>query len=429
LSPHASPAPSPFEERDTQMVSSEGRLTLSVVIPAYNEQARLPNTLHQLERFIEEHDLRCEVLVVDSGSVDGTSAVVRQAMLKFSRLRLLRLDRRGKGLAVRTGMLAARGDVVLFADADLSWPLEELLRFPSLVSNETPVVIGSREGHGSRRLGEPAYRHFMGRVFNCVVQALAVPGIEDTQCGFKAFRADATHGIFERQGIDGFGFDVEVLFLARRLGYGIREVPLRWVHKENSRVEPLRDTLKMLADVLTVRLNGWRGKYGSPLAQNSPRGASGAQATAPGRAEHQDAKGDAVHHEAHQRVPLEKSEQEPNGNPPGDGGDKGAYEYRDELGPRNTSSQLVERGRKRNRAGQEKRETSRRRTVKPSKEADRDGDTAPGDARHERHGLRQSDGEGVKPGHIVQGPLPRRQPVRRPEKQAKRDEEQRVYRG
>jgi glycosyltransferase involved in cell wall biosynthesis len=176
-------------------------------------------------------------------------------------MRLLRTDRRGKGCAVRTGALSAHGDVVVFADADLSWAVEDLGRFVDLVDDATPVVIGSREGAEARRIGEPPYRHMMGRVFNRVVQALAVPGIEDSQCGFKAFHADAARAIFSRQRIDGFGFDVEVLYLARRLGYGIRVVPLRWEHKENSRVAPIRDTLGMLSDVLRVRLNAWRGRY------------------------------------------------------------------------------------------------------------------------------------------------------------------------
>ena len=144
---------------------------------------------------------------------------------------------------MRTGVLAARGEVVLFADADLSWSVDELSRFRGWSTPTHPVVIGSREGHGARRIGEPFYRHLMGRVFNRVVQRLAVPGVEDSQCGFKAFSAEAARAIFSRQRIDGFGFDVEVLFLARRLGYPIRVVPLHWEHKENSRVAPVRDTL------------------------------------------------------------------------------------------------------------------------------------------------------------------------------------------
>lgn len=239
-------------------------LALSLVIPALNEQARLPYTLSEIEAFVCREGVDCEVIVVDNGSTDATSAVVLQAGNSFKPVRLLRTDRRGKGLAVRTGVMAARGEVVIFADADLSWPVEDITRFMTLVEDaRTPVAIGSREGHGSRRIGEPVYRHIMGRVFNRVVQSLAVPGIEDSQCGFKALRADAARSIFSRQRIDGFGFDVEVLFLARRLGYSIREVPLRWEHKENSRVAPVRDTLLMLSDVVRVRLNAWRGAYDS----------------------------------------------------------------------------------------------------------------------------------------------------------------------
>ncbi len=238
---------------------------LSLVIPAFNEQARLPYTLDQLERFIGEHALDCEVIVVDNGSADATSVVVQQAALRFPQLRLLRTDGRGKGLAVRSGMLAARGAVRIFGDADLSWSLEELIRFPALVSNATPIVIGSREGLGARRVGEPYYRHLMGRIFNRVVQALAVPGIQDTQCGFKAFRDEAAEAIFSRQRIDGFGFDVEVLFVARLLGCGIAEMPLRWEHKQNSRVQPVRDTLDMLADIVRVRINAAMGRYTRPV--------------------------------------------------------------------------------------------------------------------------------------------------------------------
>jgi dolichyl-phosphate beta-glucosyltransferase len=239
------------------------RPALSLIIPAYNEQARLPYTLSEIERYVCVAELDSEIIVVDNGSRDATSVVVQQAASRFPRLRLIRTDRRGKGLAVRTGALAAQGQVVLFADADLSWSVEDLSRFTTMVDERhAPIVIGSREGYGARRIGEPVYRHVMGRIFNRVVQALAVPGVEDSQCGFKALSRDAAQAVFRRQRIDGFGFDVEVLYLARRLGYPIRVVPLHWEHKENSRVVPLRDTLLMLSDVLRVRLNSWRGRYG-----------------------------------------------------------------------------------------------------------------------------------------------------------------------
>jgi dolichyl-phosphate beta-glucosyltransferase len=239
---------------------------LSLIVPAYNEQARLPFTLHELETYVCQRQLDCEVIVVDNGSRDATSAVVHQAMRTFPQLRLLRTDGRGKGRAIRTGMLAARGEVLIMGDADLSWSVDQLERFPTLVGPSTPLVIGSREGSGARRIGEPIYRHLMGRVFNGVVQWLAVPGIEDSQCGFKAFRADAAGEIFRRQRINGWGFDVEVLFLARQLGYGIRVEPLYWEHKENSSVAPVTDALRMLSDVVRVRLNYWRGVYELPSA-------------------------------------------------------------------------------------------------------------------------------------------------------------------
>jgi glycosyltransferase involved in cell wall biosynthesis len=236
-------------------------LPLSLILPAYNEQARLPFTLSELQAYVCQERLECEVIVVDNGSTDATSAVVHQAMRAFPQLRLLRTDHRGKGRAVRTGMLAARGEVAIFGDADLSWSVDDIARFLAAVDHAWPIVIGSREGIGARRLGEPAYRHLMGRVFNHVVQALAVPGIEDSQCGFKAFSREAANAIFRRQRIDGFGFDVEVLFLARRLGLPIRVMPLLWEHKENSRVAPVRDALGMLSDVLWVRVNAARGLY------------------------------------------------------------------------------------------------------------------------------------------------------------------------
>lgn len=240
---------------------TDDRPALSLILPAYNEQARLPFTLQEVGRFLDETKLSCEVIVVDNGSSDATSVVVQQAIGHVPGLKLLRTDRRGKGLAVRTGMQAGAGDVRIFADADLSWPVEALERFPKLVSDRTPVVIGSREAMGARRVGEPGYRHLMGRVFNRLVQALAVPGIEDTQCGFKCFRSDAADAIFSRQTVEGWAFDVEVLYLARALGYGVRSEPLRWEHMLNSRVAPVTDTISMVFEVVRVRLNAAAGRY------------------------------------------------------------------------------------------------------------------------------------------------------------------------
>lgn len=234
---------------------------LSVVIPAYNEQARLPATLAAIEGFLARSGVTHEILVVDDGSVDETAAVVCAAAERNPRIRLLKNPHRGKGYAVRTGALEARGRVVLFCDADLSTPVEELTRFPKLLDGRCPVVIASREGLGARRIGEPTYRHVMGRLFNLVVRLLAVPSIQDTQAGFKAFTRPVARDLFGRQTIDGFGFDVELLYLARKRGYGILEVPVHWEHRGSSRVDPVRDALRMLRDVLRVRWNDRLGRY------------------------------------------------------------------------------------------------------------------------------------------------------------------------
>lgn len=234
---------------------------LSLVIPAYNEQSRLPTTLEKMRAFLSRATFGYEVLVVDDGSQDRTAAVVEEAACDFPHLRLLRERHRGKGHAVRKGMLAASGHYVMFCDADLSMPIEEVVKFPEALRGPYRIAIASREVAGARRVGEPRYRHLMGRVFNLIVRLLAVPGLQDTQCGFKCFTREAARKVFRLQTIDGFGFDVEVLYIARRLGIGITEVPITWYHSPSSRVDPIRDTVRMFRDVLRVRLNDRRGLY------------------------------------------------------------------------------------------------------------------------------------------------------------------------
>jgi glycosyltransferase involved in cell wall biosynthesis len=233
---------------------------LSVVVPAYNEEGRLAQTLEQIVEYLDRQGVGFELLAVDDGSTDRTPELVKSLAARDERLRLVREPHRGKGAAVRSGALAAVGRVVLFTDADLSHPVEDLSRLPAML-NGAQVVIASREGGGSRRIGEPFHRHLMGRVFNFIVRTLAVPGVQDSQCGLKCFTHAAAHDLFSRQTIEGFGFDVELLFLARRLGYRVVEVPVTWRHVPASRVDPLRDTLRMLSDVLRVRWNAWRGRY------------------------------------------------------------------------------------------------------------------------------------------------------------------------
>jgi glycosyltransferase involved in cell wall biosynthesis len=245
---------------------------LSVVVPAYNEEQRLPGTLTDILTYLARQPYRSEVIVADDGSTDATAALVERLMARRPTVRLLRLDHRGKGYAVRKGILAAHGAYVLFSDADLAVPIEEWEKVERAFDEGFDVVIGSREGLGARRQGEPRYRHFMGRVFNLIVRTVAVGGIQDTQCGFKAFRAAAAQDIFKQVQLYGdsapqvrgaavTAFDVEVLFLARRRGYRIREVPVLWRYGTETKVDPLRDSLRNLRDVLAVRWNALRGMY------------------------------------------------------------------------------------------------------------------------------------------------------------------------
>lgn len=259
MKPHPQPAPAPLPPPPP----ADGvAIELSVVIPAYNEAGRLPGTLEQVLAHLSHHGPSFEVLAVDDGSTDHTAELVKRIAARDERVRLIREPHRGKGAAVRSGALAAVGRRVIFCDADLSSPVEELTRLPKLLGEASvQVVIASREGQGANRVGEPFYRHLMGRVFNFVVRTLAVPGVRDSQCGLKCFTHQAARDIFTRQTVEGFGFDVEILFLARKRGYRIREVPVTWRHVPASRVDPLRDTLRMLSDVLRVRLNDWRGVY------------------------------------------------------------------------------------------------------------------------------------------------------------------------
>jgi len=234
---------------------------LSIIIPAHNEQQRLPESLGKIVAFLEGQDYEAEVIVVENASQDNTAGVVEEFMARHPFISLIREKRQGKGLAVKLGMLAGRGEYLFICDADLSMPIEEVARFLPPALDDYDVAIASREVEGARRYGEPAYRHLMGRVFNLLVRLLAVPGFQDTQCGFKCFRREVARDIFPYQTMDGWGFDVEVLFIARKRGYRIVEVPINWYYMAESRVRPIKDTLGMLRELLRVRLNDWRGMY------------------------------------------------------------------------------------------------------------------------------------------------------------------------
>jgi dolichyl-phosphate beta-glucosyltransferase len=252
---------------------------LSVVVPAYNEERRLPDTLEQILAYLDRQAYRFELIVADDGSADRTAVLVEALAARRpnaddgnSGLRLLRLDHRGKGFAVRAGALSAHGEYVLLCDADLATPIEEWEKLYERFAQGYEVVIGSREGLGARRLGEPWYRHIMGRIFNMIIRIVALRGIQDTQCGFKALRQAVAADLFRRVRIYGddaptvhgpavTAYDVELLFLARGRGYRIAEVPVIWRYGTETKVNPLRDSLRCLRDVLRVRWYALRGRY------------------------------------------------------------------------------------------------------------------------------------------------------------------------
>jgi len=230
-------------------------------VPAYNEERRLGPTLERMRAFLKGR--RYEVLVVDDGSSDGTVALVRAMAKRWPALKLRPLGiNQGKGAAVRHGVATARGKRILFSDADLSTPIEELPRLEAALKAGAAVAIGSRALDRARTsVHQPFYREAGGRVFNTVVQALTVPGIEDTQCGFKLFDGAAAKRLFVQQQVTRFGFDVEVLYLARKAGYKVAELPVRWVNSPETKVRPVRDGLRAFLDLALIRLYDLQGRY------------------------------------------------------------------------------------------------------------------------------------------------------------------------
>jgi glycosyltransferase involved in cell wall biosynthesis len=235
-------------------------LYLSIVVPAYNEEARIDDSLRKLVAYLSGRDYAWEVLVADDGSTDAT-ATLTEAHADGERVRLLRLPHKGKGAAVKAGMLQARGRYRMMCDADLAMPVEWIAEFVATMEQGLDIVIGSRQIAGARRFGEPRSRHMMGRLFNWCVRLVAVSDFEDTQCGFKCFSAEAAEKLFPLQRSSGFGFDVEVLYLASRAGLDMVEMPIDWYHQPNSKVRPLVDSALMLRDALAIRLNSLRGRY------------------------------------------------------------------------------------------------------------------------------------------------------------------------
>ena len=234
---------------------------LSIIIPVHNEQRRLPNTIEQALHFMSQQTYVAELIVVENGSQDRTLEIARAFAEKHPQLRVLQEQARGKGLAVRHGMLEARGEYRFMADADFSMPPEEINRFIPPMLTDSDVAIASREAPGAVRYGEPAYRHFIGRIFNLMIRILALPELQDTQCGFKCLRADVAEDLFPRLTLTGLAFDVELLFIARQRGYRIVELPISWYFNADSKVRVVRDSFEMARDLLRIRLNSLQGRY------------------------------------------------------------------------------------------------------------------------------------------------------------------------
>lgn len=231
---------------------------LAVIIPAYNEETRIRPTLARVNEFLQAQPYSWRVVVVSDGSRDGTNQAVVDFAAGHPGFELLAYEpNHGKGYAVRRGMLEIEAEYLLFSDADLAAPIEEIDKLWKAVESGADIAIGSRPLKDSRlEIRQPWYREMLGRLFNKAVQVLAIKGIDDTQCGFKLFRLDVARDVFSRCKIDGFGFDFESLMIARDLGYRIAEVPIRWSHQEGSKVVLMRDGPRMLNDLIRLRLAG-----------------------------------------------------------------------------------------------------------------------------------------------------------------------------
>ncbi len=241
---------------------------VSIVVPAYNEEQRIPPTLERLHAYLSAQPLRYEIVVVDDGSRDATCAVVEAAMARIPNLRLVRQSpNAGKGAAVRRGMLAARGQIRVMCDADLSMPPEQLpALLAPIIACKAEIAIGSRYAAGAKTdQKQPLYRVLWSRLCNQVIQRSLVPGIRDTQCGFKAFTAEAARDLFKRATINGWAFDLEILALARRRGFEIAEIGVEWKDDNRSRVNPLKDMWKVIREAITIRKNLKKGIYNRPL--------------------------------------------------------------------------------------------------------------------------------------------------------------------
>jgi dolichyl-phosphate beta-glucosyltransferase len=248
-------------------------MTYSVVIPAYNESNRIRPTLDEILRYVEEHKWDVEILVVDDGSGDDTAEIVREYSRSHPQVQLVRNPgNHGKGFSVRNGMMHARGEICLFTDADLSSPIGEAEKLFTAIRNGADIAIGSRWLRAELQTErQPLYRQLFGRIFNLLLRLVLGLHYMDTQCGFKAFRRDAAQQIFPMQKIERWGFDPEILFLARRRKLRTVEVPVIWAHSEGTRLHPFRDGIRMFGDVMRIRWNSITGAYSSTAVTSPER--------------------------------------------------------------------------------------------------------------------------------------------------------------
>jgi dolichyl-phosphate beta-glucosyltransferase len=234
---------------------------LSIVIPAHNEEARLPPGLAKIDAFLKTQPYQAEVIVVENGSKDRTVEVAQAFAADHPYVKVIDAPVRGKGLAVKVGMLAATGDYRFICDADLSMPIEEVATFLPPHTDGYDIIIASREGKGAERVGEPEYRHMIGRVNNLIIKLAILRGFEDTQCGFKMFNRKAAEDLFQVQRMNGIGFDIELLFIAQKRGYRIKELPITWYFSAESKIKLVDDSLKLLREIWDIRRNWARGLY------------------------------------------------------------------------------------------------------------------------------------------------------------------------
>lgn len=235
---------------------------LSIVFPAYNEEQRLPETLKSTLTFTRSQSYKSEILIVENGSSDRTLEIARDFATENPNVTVLHNDEAGKGRAVQRGMLAASGQYRFICDVDLSMPISEIPRFLPPQTKNVDIVIASREAPGSVRYDEPYYRHFIGRIFNNLVRWMILPQLQDTQCGFKCFTASAVETIFPLVTIPGWTFDVEVLAIAFKMGYRVKELPIPWYYHPHSKVRVIRDSLRMALDLVAIRRKLRSGCYG-----------------------------------------------------------------------------------------------------------------------------------------------------------------------